>query len=126
MWREGHCTRGVARRVKAVQTVLPMVRSEHLQQAALADDDDSVVAALESLPVERNPGDELLVLGLRNAEGVVYRRFEVQGMRMALRISNLLREFGYAAEQGGSGAQASGCRIVFTRTARMPRERING
>lgn len=103
-----------------------MVRSEHLEQATLADDDDSVVAALESLPVERSPGDEVLVLGLRNAEGVVYRRFEVQGMRMALRISNLLREFGYAAEQGGRLASTGGCRIVFTRTVRMPRERSQG
>ncbi len=94
------------------------ISTERLDQALCAEDDDSVVAALQSLPVERDRHGDVVVLGLRNAEGVVYRRFQVHGERMAIRVGNLLREFGYVAEPGPGGPQNRGCRTVFRRVSR--------
>ncbi len=67
------------------------------------------VEALQEATAER------YLLGLRNADGQIYRHLDVPCMRTVIAISESLRSFGLAAEPGSLEPAAHGCQIVFSR-----------
>lgn len=86
-----------------------------LAHVSAADDDPIILAALTGIRMPSDLPAESFLIGIRNADGVVYRHVEVKGLVAAIRAGEALRRLGYLPESGAELLPGRSARLVFGR-----------
>jgi hypothetical protein len=83
-------------------------------------DDPLIVVRLMGIGHEQGLGGEPVPIGIRNADGRVYRLLLVVGVGETLRVLRLMQQLGFAEEDRRSPAE--GCQLTFRRHAGVPQQ----
>ena len=83
-------------------------------------DDPLIVVRLMGIGHEQHLGGEPVPIGIRNADGHVYRVLLTVGVGETLRVLRVMQQLGFAEEDRRSPAE--GCQLTFRRNKVVPRQ----
>gem|GEM_PF-1828923 len=83
-------------------------------------DDPLILVGLMRIGHAQDPGGKPIPIGIRNAEGHVYRVLLTVGVGETLRVLRVMQQLGFAEEDHRSPAE--GCELTFRRQTLVPRQ----